>query len=126
MGTGAVRRRLGDRRARRAASRTLTVHGHRDSGDADDATLVRAVVHARLLGTAAADPGRPGGGRQPGRPVLRGAQLPAAPPVPHGRPPLGAVDGDVLTARELLAQGADVLARTRVRTTGQVGVTAHS
>jgi hypothetical protein len=112
-----VRRRLGDRRARRAASRTLTVHrdsrDSRDSGDADDATLVRAVVHARLLGLRLLT--------LDARVVVANrvgpsfaATLPAAPPVPDGRPPLGAADGDVLTARELLAQGADVLARTRV------------
>lgn len=110
MGTGAVRRRLGERRARRATSRTLTVH--RDSEDADDATLVRAVVHARLLGLRLLT--------LDARVVVANrvgpsfeARVPPAPPVPNGATPLGAVDGDVLTARELLAQGADVLARTR-------------
>lgn len=99
-----------DRRARRAASRTLTVH--RDSEDADDATLVRAVVHARLLGMRLLT--------LDARVVIANrvgpsfeAQLPVAPPMPNGATPLGAADGDVLTARALLAQGADVLARTR-------------
>ena len=113
MGTGAVRGRLverRDRRARRAASRTLTVH--RDSADADDATLVRAVVHARLLGLRLLT--------LDARVVVANrvgpsfeARLPPTPPMPDATPPLGAVDGDVLTARELLAQGADVLARSR-------------
>jgi len=123
VGTGAVRRRLGDRRARRAASRTLTVHRDdrdtRISGDADDATLVRAVVHARLLGLRLLT--------LDARVVVANrvgpsfdAMVPTTPPLPRGRAPLGAVDGDVLTARQLLAQGADVLARTRAPTDGSV------
>jgi hypothetical protein len=117
-----VRRRRVEHRDGRAASRTLTVHRDprdgrrrrdtRDSEDADDATLVRAVVHARLLGLRLLT--------LDARVVVANrvgpsfdARLPAAPPVPNGATSLGAVDGDVLTARQLLAQGADVLARTR-------------
>jgi hypothetical protein len=109
-----VRRRRvehGDRRARRAASRTLTVH--RDSEDADEATLVRAVVHARLLGMRLLTlDARVVIANRVGGPSFE-AHVPVAPPMRDGATPLGAADGDVLTARALLAQGADVLARTR-------------
>ena len=132
MGTGAVRRRRVERRERRArsaAARTLTVDrdprdvrrrrdtpGSRDGADADDATLVRAVVHARLLGLRLLTlDARVVVANRVG-PTFE-ARLPAAPELADRAPSLGAVDGDLLTARELLAQGADVLARTRAPAT---------
>jgi hypothetical protein len=133
----AVRRRAGERGGRRRQRRTLTLqHDGRDGDREDVATLIRAVVHARLLGLrlltldarvvvannvdpmrdrlaapdrlalVAPDPLRvpferasgPGTLEDPARTKTAGMR---------------AVDGDVTTARALLAQGADTLARVR-------------
>jgi hypothetical protein len=136
----AVRRRGGDRGGRRRERRTLTVqHDARDDGDREDvATLIRAVVHARLLGMrlltldarvvvannvdpmrdrlaapdrlalVAPDPRTVPFERTASRPGRSGNAAPT-----KATAAMRAVDGDVTTARALLAQGADTLARVR-------------
>ena len=112
-----MRRQDGDRRAggRRRQRRTLTVQRDVAAGDREDvSTLIRAVVHARLLGirlltldarvVVANDVDtRADGLAVPDRLTLV-APDPDAVPVERS--------GDVTTARELLAEGADTLARS--------------
>jgi len=131
-----VRRRNGESRAaRRRQRRTLTLSADGPAGDVEDvATLIRAVVHARLLGmrlltldarvVVATDiDTRRDGLAAPDRLTLV-APDPDAVPVERDRrttlTPSHASTatrdgrekaGDVTTARELLAQGADTLAR---------------
>ncbi len=110
-------RRQGDDRSgvRRRQRRTLTLQHDVPVADGEDvATLIRAVVHARLLGI---------------RLLTLDARVVVANDVDTSRAGLAAPDrltlvapdpdavpvarsGDVTTARELLAQGADTLART--------------
>jgi hypothetical protein len=134
----AVRRRGGDRGGRRRERRTLTVqHDARDGDREEVGTLIRPVVHARLLGMrlltldarvvvannvdplrdrlaapdrlalVAPDPRTVPFERTASRPGRSGIAAPTRATA------MGAVDGDVTTARALLAQGADTLARVR-------------
>jgi hypothetical protein len=116
-------------------------HDARDGDREDVATLIRAVVHARLLGmrlltldarVVVANNVDPMGDRlaAPDRlalvapdprtvPIERTASRPGTTGNAAGTKAaaMRAVDGDVTTARALLAQGADTLAR--VRATGR-------
>ena len=113
-------------RSARRGRRTLTVRSDRDRA-VDGATVVRAVVHARLLGlrlltldarvvvapaeveptsldlmtSLAVD----------SETAPRGHVVSAATPVGAVRPPPPSADGGVSRARELLAQGTHTLAR---------------
>ena len=133
-----MRRRGGDRGGRRRDRRTLTLqHDARDGDREEVATLIRAVVHARLLGlrllsldarVVVANNDDPLRDRlaAPDRLMLV-APDPRAVPIERAASGPGtsrdaarttaaaipAVDGDVATARALLAQGADTLARVR-------------
>jgi hypothetical protein len=119
-------------RTARRSRRTLTVRGDRDRA-VDGATVVRAVVHARLLGLrlltldarvvvapAKVEPGA----LDPMIPVpvavdheaaprdeAGGAMTPVGPGL-AGRPPPPSVDGGVTRARELLAEGTHTLAQS--------------
>lgn len=117
--------------------RTLTVRGDRDRA-VDGVTVVRAVVHARLLGLrlltldarvvvaptevepGALDPMIPVPVVLDREPALRDEVGTAAPPVAPefaGRPPPPSADGGGVTrARELLAEGTHTLAQTTRKT----------
>jgi hypothetical protein len=129
-----VRRQDADRRGgRRRQRRTLTLQQDLTAGDREDvATLIRAVVHARLLGirlltldarvVVANDVDTSDGLAVPDRLTLV-APDPGAVPLEGARrtrrtssdapaPAVRVVEaGDVTTARELLAEGADTLER---------------
>ncbi|MGZ4614022.1 MAG: hypothetical protein ACXV4A_00540 [Actinomycetes bacterium] len=116
-------------RSARRHGRTLTLRGDGDRAD-DGATVVRAVVHARLLGlrlltldarvvVAPAEveptsldlmtPMAVEGETAPTDQAV-GTAIPAGPAL-AGRPLPPSVDGGVSRARELLAEGTHTLAR---------------
>ena len=117
-------------RSARRGRRTLTVRGDRDRA-VDGATVVRAVVHARLLGLrlltldarvvvapaevepSALDPTiRVAVDHEPARQGRVREASPPARPEFDGRPPPPSADGGVTRARELLAEGTYTLAQT--------------
>ena len=117
-------------RSARRGRRTLTVRGDRDR-PADGATVVRAVVHARLLGLrlltldarvvvapaevepTALDPTiRVAFDHELSRQDEVRGGTPALRPEFAGRPPPLSAEGGVTRARELLAEGTHALAQT--------------
>ena len=114
-------------RSARRGRRTLTVRSDGDRA-VDGATVVRAVVHARLLGLrlltldarVVVAPAKV----EPtsldlmtsldvdNETATRGHVVSAATPAGAGMPPPPSADGGVKRARELLAEGTHTLART--------------